>query len=410
MMNRATGLASAVLRGERAALARAISLVESVAPQQREQADILLQELLAKPAPVSAADRLRIGISGPPGAGKSTLIEALGTEIVGRGHKLAVLAVDPSSRRSGGSILGDKTRMPRLSSDPRAYVRPSPARGALGGVAPRTEDSILLCECAGYDRVIVETVGVGQSEVDVARMCDLFVLLVPPAAGDELQGIKRGIMELADVCLVTKADGSLRPAAAEAARQLRASLKVLRPRSNVWTPRVLEVSSLAAAEGGADAAGAAIAAASRGRCSTVGSPQGSADGSSAAPGQGPKPSAGASEVADLLEEFRGAHLSVEGGLEVRRRAQAEEAVREHAWSALLERLAAQPDVEALIRNVSGQAAERRLAMSQAGAQVASRILKAMQSSGVRGSVRVSTCHVHDMVHDGGGGSDGSRST
>ena len=166
----------------------------------------------------ATAGTLRIGISGPPGTGKSTLIESLGLELAERGHRIAVLAVDPSSHRSGGSILGDKTRMPRLSSDARAFIRPSPAQGVLGGVARHTEDVALLCESAGYDRVIVETVGVGQSEVVVAGLVDMFVLLIPPAAGDGLQGIKRGIMELADLVVVTKCDGGLEASARNVAQ------------------------------------------------------------------------------------------------------------------------------------------------------------------------------------------------
>ena len=217
-------LAEALLRGERAALARSISLVESRAPRHRAVVEDLLCAVLGQRK--TSESGLRIGISGPPGAGKSTLIEALGCELLRRNRSLAVLAVDPSSSRSGGSVLGDKTRMPTLSANRQAYVRPSPNRGALGGVARRTADAILLCECAGYDRIIVETVGVGQSEVAVAGMVDIFLLLVPPAAGDELQGIKRGIMELADVVIVTKADGELRTPAERAANQLRSAFKV----------------------------------------------------------------------------------------------------------------------------------------------------------------------------------------
>lgn len=220
----AAKLAEALLRGERFALSRAITLVESRAPQHRSAVNTLLTAAL--PQRYAGTSSLRIGISGPPGAGKSTLIEALGNELLSRGNTLAVLAVDPSSTRSGGSVLGDKTRMPTLAADRRAFVRPSPAGGTLGGVARRTEDAMLLCECAGYDRIIVETVGVGQSEVAVAGMVDIFLLLIPPAAGDELQGIKRGIMELADVAIVTKADGELRGPAGQAASQLRAAFKV----------------------------------------------------------------------------------------------------------------------------------------------------------------------------------------
>ena len=240
-MHKAARLAEALLARDRAALSRAITLAESRAPRHREAIDTMLNALLPRREGLRS---LRIGISGPPGAGKSTLIEALGNELLSRGNALAVLAIDPSSSRSGGSILGDKTRMPTLAADRRAFVRPSPTRGALGGVARRTEDAILLCECAGYNRVIVETVGVGQSEVAVAGMVDVFVLLIPPAAGDELQGIKRGIMELADIVIVTKADGPLRAAAGKAASQLRSALKVMQPRSPYWNTRVLQVSAL----------------------------------------------------------------------------------------------------------------------------------------------------------------------
>jgi|EP00908_Phaeocystis_cordata_P024205 LAO/AO transport system kinase len=212
-------LATAVCRGERVALSRALTLVESKHPRRQQEASQLLSAVLPKRPPQT----LRVGISGPPGTGKSTLIEALGGELLSRGHRLAVLAVDPSSHRSGGSIMGDKTRMPTLSADERAFIRPSPSQGMLGGVARRTSDSILCCECAGYDRVIVETVGVGQSETAVAGLVDMFVLLIPPAAGDGLQGVKRGIMELADLVVVTKADGALEAVAGVMAQDVRAA-------------------------------------------------------------------------------------------------------------------------------------------------------------------------------------------
>jgi len=180
-MRSASALAAALLKGERRALSKAITLVESTRPACRESADELLALVLPHRDRVKP---LRIGISGAPGTGKSTLIESLGLELADRGHRVAVLAVDPSSYRSGGSVLGDKTRMLQLSADPRAYIRPSPAQGVLGGVARHTEDVALLCECAGYDRVIVETVGVGQSEVVVAGLVDLFLLLIPPAVSE----------------------------------------------------------------------------------------------------------------------------------------------------------------------------------------------------------------------------------
>ncbi len=199
-----TTTAEAVRAGDRRALARAITLVESARDDHRAEAVALLEELL--PATGGA---VRVGITGQPGAGKSTFIEALGLHLVEAGHKVAVLAVDPSSTRSGGSILGDKTRMGDLSRHDRAFIRPSPSGRSVGGVARRTREALLLCEAAGHDVVLVETVGSGQSDVAVAEMVDVFVLLVPPAGGDELQGIKRGIMELADVVVVTKADGDL---------------------------------------------------------------------------------------------------------------------------------------------------------------------------------------------------------
>ena len=220
-------LAAAMCRGDRVALSRALTLVESKNRQKQKEASQLLSAVL----PQRRAQSLRIGISGPPGTGKSTLIEALGGELVSRGHRLAVLAVDPSSQRSGGSLMGDKTRMPTLAVNQRAFIRPSPAQGVLGGVARRTSDAILCCECAGYDRIIVETVGVGQSETAVSGLVDMFVLLVPPAAGDGLQGVKRGIMELADLVVVTKADGALEEVASTTAQDMRAALRVLRPRS-----------------------------------------------------------------------------------------------------------------------------------------------------------------------------------
>lgn len=187
---------------------------------------------------------MRVGISGAPGVGKSTFIEAFGAHVTEAGHKLAVLAVDPSSRRSGGSILGDKTRMETLARNPAAFIRPSPAGATLGGVARRTREAILLVEAARFDVVLVETVGVGQSETAVAEMVDLFVLLVGPAAGDDLQGIKRGVMELADILLVTKADGALKPAAARAAADCAQALRFMRPRFPGLVPQVLEVSAL----------------------------------------------------------------------------------------------------------------------------------------------------------------------
>jgi LAO/AO transport system kinase len=218
-------LAEQVIGGDRRALARAITLVESTRVDHRTDAAELLDSLLPH-----TGEATRIGISGAPGVGKSVFIEAFGLHLTRQGHKVAVLAVDPSSVRSGGSILGDKTRMEELARDPNAYIRPSPSRGALGGVSRRTRDAMLVCEAAGFDVVIVETVGVGQSETEVDQMVDVFVLLAAPGGGDELQGIKRGVMELVDVLVVTKADGELKNAAIQSAADYRHALHLLRPK------------------------------------------------------------------------------------------------------------------------------------------------------------------------------------
>jgi LAO/AO transport system kinase len=232
-------LAQRVLSGDRRALARAITLIESRRPDHQEQAEQLLERLL--PATGKA---VRLGISGTPGAGKSTFIEALGRHVIGQGHDIAVLAVDPSSRRSGGSILGDKTRMQRLAQAPQAFIRPSPAGATLGGVARRTREAGLVCEAAGFDPVVIETVGVGQSEAAVADMVDCFLLLLAPGGGDELQGIKRGVVELADLVVINKADGELLAAARRAQADYRAALQLLRPHTPGWTPEVLACSAL----------------------------------------------------------------------------------------------------------------------------------------------------------------------
>ncbi|MBX6330136.1 MAG: methylmalonyl Co-A mutase-associated GTPase MeaB [Pseudolabrys sp.] len=232
-------LAAGIRAGDRAALARAITLVESKRADHRMRAQQLLQELL----PLTGK-AVRLGITGAPGAGKSTTIDALGAHLTGRGHKVAVLAVDPSSTRSGGSILGDKTRMPRLAADERAFIRPSPSSGTLGGVAARTRETMLLCEAAGYDVIIVETVGIGQSETAVADMTDFFLVIVLPGAGDELQGLKKGLIELADMVAVNKADGDNVERARLTAAEYRAALNILAPRSPSWSPPVLAYSAL----------------------------------------------------------------------------------------------------------------------------------------------------------------------
>ena len=222
---------------QRRALAKAITLLESTRPDHRARADALLDALMP-----STGRSFRLGISGVPGVGKSTFIESLGLFLVGQGHRVAVLAVDPSSSLSGGSILGDKTRMERLSADERAYIRPSPAAGNLGGVAEKTREALLVCEAAGYDTVIVETVGVGQSETAVAGMTDMFVLMQLPNAGDDLQAIKKGVMELADLVVVNKAD--LDEAAATRSRaQITSALRLLGPHAQA-TPRVMQLSAL----------------------------------------------------------------------------------------------------------------------------------------------------------------------
>jgi LAO/AO transport system kinase len=232
-------LAEQVVAGDRRALARAITLVESTRTDHRAEAVALLNELLPH-----AGGARRVGISGAPGAGKSTLIDALGSHLVEAGHEVAVLAVDPSSARSGGSVLGDKTRMSSLARSPNAYIRPSPSGGTLGGVARRTGESLLICEAAGFDVVLVETVGVGQSETEVDAIVDVFVLLVAPGGGDELQGIKRGITEMADIVVVTKADGDLAASARHVAAEYQRALMLLRRQHDEWEPTVVLTSGI----------------------------------------------------------------------------------------------------------------------------------------------------------------------
>jgi LAO/AO transport system kinase len=232
-------LAAGIRAGDRATLARAITLIESKRADHRQAAHLLVQELL--PATGRA---VRLGITGAPGAGKSTTIDALGTSLTAQGHKVAVLAVDPSSSRTGGSILGDKTRMARLALDPNAFIRPSPSSGTLGGVAAKTRETMLVCEAAGYDVVLVETVGVGQSETAVADMTDFFLVLMVAGAGDELQGIKKGIVELADMIAINKADGDNIARANLAAGEYKAALHILVPRSPTWSPPVITYSAL----------------------------------------------------------------------------------------------------------------------------------------------------------------------
>jgi len=240
---RTSQLITGICRGDRAALARGITLIESTERRSQVQARLLVNKLLTQNRNKSAQS-FRIGLSGPPGAGKSTFTENLGKRLTQSGHRVAVLAVDPSSGSTGGSILGDKTRMPELTRDPRAFIRPSPSRGHLGGVTRNTNEAILLVEAGGYDVVLVETVGVGQSEYEVRDMVDMFCLLLPPAGGDELQGIKRGIVEQSDLIVVNKCDGDLKPAARRVAYEYLSALKYLRSASPHWRPEVRLCSSL----------------------------------------------------------------------------------------------------------------------------------------------------------------------
>jgi len=235
----ARDLGTKVAAGDLRALARAITLLESGRADHRVQAEALIRALLP-----AAGKSIRIGITGIPGVGKSTFIEAFGLALVDRGHKVAVLAVDPTSPRSGGSILGDKTRMEKLARCRDAYIRPSPSGGTLGGVARRTREAIIAVEAAGYDVVLIETVGVGQSETAVKDLVDMFLLLLAPGGGDDLQGIKKGIVEMADLIVVNKADGDLAPAAERARRDYASALHLLRPENADWSPRVVKCSAV----------------------------------------------------------------------------------------------------------------------------------------------------------------------
>ena len=238
MITQSDDLASAVRAGDRVALSRAITLIESTRPADQTRARELLKALLP-----DTGRAIRIGISGPPGAGKSTLIDQLGLNLIAAGHKVAVLAVDPTSSRTGGSILGDKTRMGRLSSEGRAFIRPSPAGSSLGGVTKTTRETIAIAEAAGFDVVLVETVGVGQSETAVSNMVDVFVVVAIPGAGDELQGIKRGLLELADIIAVNKADNDNVERANRAATEYRTALHILAASNTAWQPAVLTLSA-----------------------------------------------------------------------------------------------------------------------------------------------------------------------
>ncbi|KFV92184.1 hypothetical protein N327_03134, partial [Fulmarus glacialis] len=241
-------LYNGLIQGHRACLAEAITLVESTQSTKKKIAQVLLQKVLSYHREQEKLNQgkplaFRVGLSGPPGAGKSTFIECFGKMLTERKYKVSVLAVDPSSSTSGGSLLGDKTRMTELSRDMNAYIRPSPTRGTLGGVTRTTNEAILLCEGGGYDVVLVETVGVGQSEFAVADMVDMFILLLPPAGGDELQGIKRGIIEMADLVAINKADGDLVVPARRIQAEYVSAMKLLRKRSKVWRPKVMRISA-----------------------------------------------------------------------------------------------------------------------------------------------------------------------
>lgn len=318
-------LATAVRSGDRRALSRAITLVESGRGDHREQADVLLDGLVAGPA----SNSVRIGITGSPGVGKSTFIEAFGAHVTERGHRLAVLAIDPSSSRTGGSILGDKTRMPKLSRNPAAYIRPSPSGAGLGGVARRTRDVITVVEAAGFDVVLVETVGVGQSEFKVAELVDLFMLLLAPGGGDELQGIKRGIMELADLVVINKADGELKNAARHAASDYRSALTLMRPKHEAWKAEVLTVSSLTAD--------------------------------------------GMDTVWDAVSRYRQA-LGQDGSFSGQRAGQAVRWMWQEIEAALLSRMRDRPGLDALLHELEGKVARGVLSPNAAANQVLERFL------------------------------------
>ena len=314
-----SSLASKIVAGDRRALAQGITLVESTRPDHRTDANALLAAVLPE-----TGRSTRVGVSGSPGVGKSTLIEAVGLHVIEAGHRVAVLAVDPSSTRSGGSILGDKTRMGELVKEDAAFVRPSPTGGTLGGVARRTREAMLLCEAAGFDVVLVETVGVGQSEVAVAGMVDCFVLLIAPAAGDELQGIKRGIMELADLVVVNKADGDLAKIAGITAADYANALHLVRPRTPAWEPRVVQCSAL---EG-----------------------------------------TGVADVWRTVEEFRAA-LDGAGELAARRAGQARDWMWTEIADSLLDRLRADPEAARLAVELEAEVRAGRLPPTAAADQV-----------------------------------------
>jgi LAO/AO transport system kinase len=313
-------LAKDLRAGHRAALARAITLIESRRGDHQAAARDLVQALLPM-----TGKAVRVGITGSPGVGKSTTIDALGMFLIERGHKVAVLAVDPSSARTGGSILGDKTRMARLAGSDHAYIRPSPASGTLGGVAAKTREAMLLCEAAGFDVVLVETVGIGQSETAVCDMTDFFLALMLPGAGDELQGIKKGLVELADMIAVNKADGDNIKRANHAAADYRSALHILNPRSEHWHPPVVTYSALTGA--------------------------------------------GVSELWQKILDHRAA-MNACGEFAKRRREQQVKWMWSMLESRMLARLRAEPSVRAKVRKIETEVAEGRVTPSLAAEQIA----------------------------------------
>jgi LAO/AO transport system kinase len=324
-----TVLAAGVVAGDRRALARAITLVESTRPDHRAEAEALLDSLLP-----STGKALRIGVSGAPGVGKSTFIEAFGLHLIKEGKRPAVLAVDPSSRLSGGSILGDKTRMAELAKHTEAYIRPSPSGFGgdglgFGGIARRSREAVLICEAAGFDPILVETVGVGQSETAVSEMTDMFLLLLLPAAGDDLQGIKRGIMELADLVVVNKSDGALEAAAMRTAADYTHALRLMQPRHTGWTAEVL-------------------------RCSALN-------------GQG------IVEIAAKAEAFRNA-LTLSGQLKAHRQAQAGLWFQRELGLSTLERLAEVPALAELLAEQEARVAKGKVSPASAARQIVDRLL------------------------------------
>ena len=319
-----------VLAANTLSLARAITLIESQRHDHREVADQLLTKLLPH-----TGKSLRIGLSGVPGAGKSTFTEAFGNYVTGQGHRIAVLAIDPSSPKTKGSILGDKTRMEHLATNPNAYIRPSPSGCTLGGVARRTREAMLICEAAGYDIILVETVGVGQSEIAVARMTDVFVLVLVPGGGDELQGIKKGIVELADVLVVNKADGDLERAADRAKGSYQNALQLLYPSTSKWIPPVLKVSSVE--------------------------------------------NRGVDTTWETLNDFKDVMIET-GNFEKRRMSQARDWMWSEVGDNLMEALRAHPAVNAMVGSLEGEVAHSRATPSSAA--------KAMMEAFVRGSYRL----------------------